>query len=57
MRAGMLIGSECANETEPYIVSVALDSERVVSVSGPSRMTPFVRARVGWAESLLGCRM
>ena len=26
VRPGMLIGSECANETEPYIVSVALGS-------------------------------
>ena len=25
---GMLVGSECTNEIEPYIVSVALDSER-----------------------------
>ena len=29
VRAGMLFGSECTNSTEPYIVSVALDGEKV----------------------------
>jgi hypothetical protein len=26
VREGMIIGSECANETEPYIVSIALSA-------------------------------
>jgi hypothetical protein len=29
VREGMLVGSECANETEPYIVSMALTEEKV----------------------------
>ena len=57
VQAGMLIGSECTNEAEPYIVSVALDSERVwtdrdASIRADScwmgRITvgmPFIRAR------------
>jgi hypothetical protein len=29
--AGMVVGAECTNETEPFVVCVALDSERVWS--------------------------
>lgn len=29
VKEGMLVGSECANETEPYIVSIALTEEQV----------------------------
>ena len=29
VQAGLLIGSECTNETEPYIVSLALAPEQV----------------------------
>ena len=69
VRAGMLIGSECANETEPYIVSVALDSEREWTEQDDSvragtcwmgRITvgmPYVRARKckEGADGLLYC--
>ena len=49
----MPIGSECTNEKEPHIVSVALDSEREWTTVG----MPYVRARKckKGADGLLYC--